>query len=272
MRMTRVDARRWFPRDMRPLLNIVGAQNRKSFGRLFVRALPAATFILAASSCIPDSGSPLRRRPSFTYPPVAELVLKVSIGDSNASDPDYQFADIRDILIAPSGVIWVVDGDPTNGSGHTPRIRQFDSTGKFIRQISRRGREPGEYAAPDGLALMPDGTVAMRDHEKPGTITFYHSEGVVARIWKLGESIRWIYGGRYSIVVDTGGVMWLPFTGAAPSDDMQSGYAFLRVRSDGSVADTLPFPSIPQVKRDTLPMIVRTNKFPGPRSVRRAVR
>ena len=43
------------------------------------------------------------------------------------------------------------------------RVLVFDRTGRFVRQIGKKGDGPGELQMPTGLALLPDGNLAVLD-------------------------------------------------------------------------------------------------------------
>jgi hypothetical protein len=88
---------------------------------------------------------------SANDPTLATLVIEATIGDSTGAGLEqYQFSSIAAVLELPDGTIWVADGGESEGIGtQTPLIRQFDSTGVFIRQVGREGDGPGEYRKPD---------------------------------------------------------------------------------------------------------------------------
>ena len=205
---------------------------------------------LVGTSCVDDPGE---AAPAETGDRSGTLVLELTLGDVSAAAPrEYQFAGIQDILVADKGTIWVLDGEDVQ----LPLLRQYDPNGDYLRQVGRKGAGPGEYLDPDGLALMPDGRVALRDAGLPGRITLYHADGSLDTVWSLGRDLRWPSGGRSPIRVDMTGVSWLPFTRGRPGPNRGSP-RFLRVRPDGTVLDTVPFPSVPEVERDRL-RIVRT--------------
>ena len=52
------------------------------------------------------------------------------------------------------------------------RVLAFDSAGRFLRQIGRRGDGPGELAAPTSLAVTGDGMVVVADIARRGYAVF----------------------------------------------------------------------------------------------------
>ena len=43
------------------------------------------------------------------------------------------------------------------------RVLVFDAQGKFVRQLGKQGSGPGEFGAPNGIAIEPDGRVIVAD-------------------------------------------------------------------------------------------------------------
>ena len=201
-------------------------------------------FGLAASACgggnggAPDSGD-------GTATEVAELVLELSIGDDFAAAPEYQFASIRSILIAPDRTIWVADITGRGFARGTPMLRQYDAEGTFVRQVAREGDGPGEYREPDGLAVLSDGRVAVRDLAPPGKVLLFTADGQHSETWtsnSLGQSaMRYVSNSNSALRIDAGGVLWLPIldytvrlaSGLPPPQ-------FIRIQPDGTVLDTVP--------------------------------
>jgi hypothetical protein len=63
-----------------------------------------------------------------------------------------QFAEVADIAVTPSGVVWVADRE-------APHIRAFRSTGAVLRTFGRTGRGPGEFTGISKLLPATDGTL-----------------------------------------------------------------------------------------------------------------
>lgn len=60
---------------------------------------------------------------------------------------------------------------------------------------------------------MPDGRVAVRSNQPPGTIVLYSANGSLDTTWFLGGRIRSHFGAAHQIQVDTTGGVWLAFFG-----------------------------------------------------------
>ena len=85
----------------------------------------------------------------------ARLVAELRIGSLDGAD-EYVLGDPVS-LEGGNGAVYVVDGQ-------VPVVRAYHAeTGEHLRDIGREGSGPGEYGAPDGVAVLPDGRVLVRD-------------------------------------------------------------------------------------------------------------
>ena len=72
------------------------------------------------------------------------------------------------------------------------RVVVFDSTGRFVRSMGHEGAGPGEFNAPDAVAVLPDGSVAVHDFRKRG-LEWFDPTGKPAGFRPLSASFQ---GGR----------------------------------------------------------------------------
>ena len=70
------------------------------------------------------------------------------------------------------------------------RVLLFDASGRFIRQIGRRGSGPGEFQAAAGLTVLADGTLVVGD--AAAGLVLFDARGEYLRSVQLGE-IRVLY-------------------------------------------------------------------------------
>jgi hypothetical protein len=89
------------------------------------------------------------------HPGVATLKEELSIGVADGAE-EYMLGEIADIALARDGSIYVFDRQ-------VPAIRHYDTQGKFLRTIGRRGQGPGEYHSASGLAALRDGRLLLWD-------------------------------------------------------------------------------------------------------------
>lgn len=95
---------------------------------------------------------------------VEELAIGVELGDD-----EYMLGAVRDIAVGADGTLYVSDWQQDV-------VRMYDTEGRFLRQIGRRGQGPGEYASAPGLGVLPDGTLVMRDGNT-SRLSFFSPEG-----------------------------------------------------------------------------------------------
>jgi hypothetical protein len=88
---------------------------------------------------------------------VAQLgPVEVSIGSEDEDGPTL-FSGIADAVFDRSGVMYVLD--PGSFS-----VRAFDRTGKFVSQVGRSGRGPGEFTQPFSILHDGDSTLYVADN------------------------------------------------------------------------------------------------------------
>ena len=140
------------------------------------RTLPTLLVAAAVSSCGTQSAEPpalretlpngalLVRHPDLPAidaagPEVTEAHVDLQFGSLDADDPNLLFGDIRGIQATRDGTIYVLDYQATE-------VRVFDSGGRYLRTIVRRGEGPGEITAANGIVLSGDSLLWIHDHGK----------------------------------------------------------------------------------------------------------
>ena len=160
-----------------------------------------------------------------------ELVSELSIGVLDG-DAEYQFGDLRAIAADTEGRMYVYDA-------HVPVLRVFGPDGVWLRDIGREGEGPGEYKQPDsGLAILPDGRVAVRDPGN-GRILFFSPDGEYLDYFRIAGS----FSTGQPLVPDTAGNLttYIITNLGAPVLEWERGLA--RYHPDGTV-DTLTSPDL----------------------------
>jgi hypothetical protein len=180
------------------------------------------------------AGAPLHRG-------MATLVSEVAIGGAAATADEYVFTRVAEVSALRDGSMLVVD----RGSGKLVFVREYDASGTYLRTLGRYGEGPGEYAAPNGLAQLPDGRVLIRDGNG-NRINVYSQAGESLGQWPSTEGI--FATGNDMLFVDTLGMAYmrmirLPARGGAPA----SRGGLVRWRGTGTMLDTLWQPELPDV-------------------------
>jgi hypothetical protein len=154
-----------------------------------------------------------------------QLVEDLRIGGADTGTAS--FNDVRGLAVSPAGGIFVLDYQ-------TQEIRLFDSTGRFVKLVARKGEGPGELSDANGMATGPGGALVVNDpqlrrfsmYDAGGTFTGQHT------VPGWGYGYRWVGG------VDTAGRIYEEFH---VRNDTAS--YFRRFSPDFSRTDTLPLPA-----------------------------
>jgi DNA-binding beta-propeller fold protein YncE len=116
----------------------------------------------------------------YKFSPEGERLLTIDVGDV----PDIERIQraSADLAFGPGGLVYVADGY-ANG-----RVVVFDAQGRRVREWGQRGRAPGQFNLPHGIAVGPDGTVYVADREN-GRIQLFTPEGEYLREWHYGGRV-----------------------------------------------------------------------------------
>ena len=96
----------------------------------------------------------------FKFSPEGKLLMTLGKA-GGAREPDY-FYQPNDILVAPSGDIYVSEGH-SSSEGSNARILKFDRTGKLLRSFGKFGKGKGEFDQPHALAMDSQGRLFVGD-------------------------------------------------------------------------------------------------------------
>ena len=135
-------------------------------------------------------------------PEVAEAHVDLQFGSVDGDDPNLTFGAIR-VQAAGDGTIYVLDQQAAE-------VRVFDSDGRYLRTIVRRGEGPGEIGGANGIFLSGDTLLWIND-TRQFTIIGVNTDGEeVRRFTKPVMSVTSTWAG----VFDDRGRYWegnLPF-------------------------------------------------------------
>jgi sugar lactone lactonase YvrE len=116
-------------------------------------------------------------------PPVRSATLLWQVDGSETGEP---FGDLRDFVLLKDGAVWALDFKDQV-------IRRYDSGGKALPVIGRKGSGPGEMRNANGRAVAPDGSVWVNDPSN-GRFTAFAASGAYQRAITLpigGFGYRW---------------------------------------------------------------------------------
>ena len=97
-----------------------------------------------------------------------------------AGDGPDTFNAPSDVLVAPNGDIFVADG---HGNDTNARIVKLSHDGKFIKAWGQKGKGPGEFDTPHGLALDSVGRLFVADRAND-RIQIFDQDGKFLAEWR----------------------------------------------------------------------------------------
>jgi hypothetical protein len=105
----------------------------------------------------PAGASVVSNEETGTWPSGREWRLKeeIRIGSADSGGPD-MFGQVVGVKVDALGRLWVADAQ-------AGEIRVFDSSGRHVRTVGRKGGGPGEFAQLAGMDWAPDGTLWVVD-------------------------------------------------------------------------------------------------------------
>ncbi|HEY5545547.1 MAG TPA: 6-bladed beta-propeller [Gemmatimonadaceae bacterium] len=158
---------------------------------------------------------------------VAQLTVVETLRIGGPDDGPYLFSDIRGLAPGSNGSIFVLDY-------RTQEIRLFDSQGRFVKRVARRGNGPGEISNANGLLPAPNGEVWVNDPQNARWTVFSPAGEFVRQHIMLILS----YGYIWDAMIDPSGVIYDPVS--VPSAGGKYRNVVRRVRANGQVIDSLP--------------------------------
>jgi DNA-binding beta-propeller fold protein YncE len=114
----------------------------------------------------------------YKFSPTGELLMTLGKKGVAGDGPD-TFRQPSDVLVAPNGDIFVVDG---HGAGGNNRVVKFDRTGRFLKQWGSTGAENGEFRDPHALAMDSQGRLFVGDRGN-SRIQIFDQEGTHLATW-----------------------------------------------------------------------------------------
>ena len=168
----------------------------------------------------------------------ARLVEDLRIGALDGRE-ELTFGRVSQMAVGPDGSIFVFD-DPATA------IRQFDSTGAFLRTLGRRGQGPGEHRLVLGMAVLSDGRLATYDVQNQRVNLYSPTEGTSEGL-SLRTDATPIYGESFAVDTADRIHVLVSLRGAQPRDRGRP--VFLRMSLRDSTIDTLPLPTWPEGPR-----------------------
>src|SRR5688572_609713 len=105
-------------------------------------------------------------------------VTHFSIGSEDGEDWEL-LSRVSQVAFDREENLYVLDGGNN-------RVLVFNPQGKFVRKFGKKGGGPGELMAPVGVAITPDGQVAVSDLGR-GAISLFKKDGTFVKNITLGD-------------------------------------------------------------------------------------
>lgn len=139
------------------------------------------------------------------------------------------------ITAGPNGDVYLVDGE-------RPAVRRFDRHGRYERSFVVPLGEPGHYVQPNGVAVLSDGRVVIRDPRR-SQLVVYSPRGVYLERWPHPSGVY----SPLPLISDAEDRLYtrVVYNPADPKEEWREG--LVRYGRDGSIEDTIPDPEITHV-------------------------
>jgi DNA-binding beta-propeller fold protein YncE len=144
------------------------------------------------------------------FSPDGKLLMTLGKPGVPGDGPD-TFNAPSDVLVAPSGDIFVADG---HGGDTNARIVKLASDGKFIKAWGKKGKEPGEFDTPHGLAMDSAGRLFVADRMND-RIQIFDQDGKFLAEWRQ-------FGRPSGVFIDKHDVLYV--ADSQSSDKINPGY------------------------------------------------
>jgi hypothetical protein len=176
---------------------------------------------------------------------MGSLVENLNLGGARA-DSAHAFSRLRIVSVGVEGSIYAID--VSGEFDRTGSVRKFDRTGKHLLTLGRPGRGPGEFTdTPYSVRELPDGRIVVATGARG--LMVYSAKGEFISNWPIGYRLEM----ARDLFLDKSGSLyvleWRRDRAASPQAGVVSHEytgRFFRLRSDGTIADTIPYPQPPR--------------------------
>ena len=124
----------------------------------------------------------------FKFSPEGKVLLTLGKAGVAGDGPDV-FNQPSDVVVSKTGEIFVADGHDEKSNA---RIVKFTKDGKFIKTWGQKGKKPGEFDTPHGLAFDSKGRLFVADRSN-NRIQIFDQEGKFLEEWKQFSRPSGIY-------------------------------------------------------------------------------
>lgn len=160
----------------------------------------------------------------------ARLIPEVTVGAMDGPD-EYVFGYPQVLEVTADGTILLLDTQ-------IPALRVYAPDGTYLRTIGREGSGPGEYSSPDGIGVLNDGRILVRDPPN-SRIAIFNLEGEYLEQWRLAGGFN--SGDRQ--VTDEEGNSYATTIVERGVDPWDWRFGVIRYSPAGEIVDTVAVPT-----------------------------
>jgi sugar lactone lactonase YvrE len=131
----------------------------------------------------------------FKFSPQGKLLLTLGKAGVAGEGPD-TFNQPSDVAVAANGDIFVADGHDDDSNA---RIVKFTREGKFIKTWGKRGKGPGEFDCPHGVAFDSKGRLFVADRSN-NRIQIFDQDGKFLAEWKQFSRPSGVYIDKNDVI------------------------------------------------------------------------
>jgi 6-bladed beta-propeller len=232
--------------------------------RAFGRLAPSIVLILLVAGCgrsaaggglavsVDSTADTVFVRVAGAVPASQDRRLVEDLRIAPAADDTSLFTQVYRFAVDRGARFWAYDL-PTRS------IFLFGPDGRLIRRIGREGGGPGEFRGNNGMAVLPDGRVAVLDAAN-ARISFLDSTGAFLESWRVPAGFSTSDGLR----TDRSGSLEL----VRPVTDPREGeiigrLGLVRLREGGAFGDSLVPPDLPVPREPYVANVVQDGKVVG---------
>jgi DNA-binding beta-propeller fold protein YncE len=142
------------------------------------------------------------------------LGTKGEAGEWNEAAGSRKLNQPNDVVIAPSGDVFVVQGH-TPGPNGDARVLKFDKSGAFVKSWGGKGNGPGQFQVAHGIAIDPKGLLWVADRENQRIQVFDQNGTFIREMKYKGLPCSFDIGSEYVYMVNgfAGQLLRLDLTG-----------------------------------------------------------
>jgi hypothetical protein len=176
----------------------------------------------------------------------ATLAERARIAADQADSVDGLRA-VTALASGPNGDVYVVDGK-------RPSVRAYDRKGRYVRAFVAPFGQPGNYSLPNGVAVLSDGRVVIRDPRR-SQLVVYSPRGAYLERWPHPAGIY----SPIPLLVDLEDRLYtrVVYNPQDPREAWDQG--LVRYGPDGAIEDTIPDPGTEYMPPSLLVTSVRAD-------------